>query len=906
MRRLTGRLFPPPSGDDAIDDELRFHLEERTAELMAKGLSKEQARAEVLNRFGDLRSIKERCLALDRQRNQRLEFTTMFTSAFDDLTLAVRSLTRNKRWSVVVIVTLALGLGATIAVWSVVDRVLLQPLPFEDPDRLVSIWEDDRLTGSVREESSVPDLLDFEQRSQHFSAMAGYALFEGNLIASSSSPATSEAASRVIGAGTADIEPRRVSVAAVNHDLLDVLGTPPLLGRGFLPGEDVPGGAQAALLEEGLWREIFAGDPRILGQAIRLDDQVLTVVGVVPAGLEIPSAGAQVWIPAGFDPEVSPRSRHSVNVVARLAPGATLAMANEDLGSIARDLEAEYSSNANRGASAELVADVLRGDVRPALLILLAAVAVVLLIVCANVANLMLARGTRRASEIALTAALGASQGRILRRFVFESLLLTAAAILVGGLIALQMTSFLMSMAPQSLQSLDRAGLRFNEPRVLFFVALLVGAIALFVALVPTMQVRRLHLVRSLREADGARSGGSRRQFLVRRSLVVAQFAFALPLICGALLLLQSLDNLGRVDKGFRSENVLRLDYQLPASRYPRNFAVYPVWTEVNGFNQSILEAARSLPGVTAAALTSNHPMDAGFTNSFVIVGRESESADMGELKTRMVSPGYFETNGVRLLQGRLFDSRDTTGSTPVLIVNQKTVDRYFDGRPVLGQRVAFWGIEREVVGIVSNEHMHGLGRGAPEAMYASLPQAPQIAGVTLMVHTDGDPRALVAPIRTAVRELDPLVAVYNVTTMAETVRDSLARERFSSLVLALFAAVALLLAAVGIYSISSYMVALRRREVGIRLAIGATRSSVVRALMSEGLALALVGVVLGLLGAFALTGWLESLLYGVEAIHGATYLVTAAILLGVGVLGCLLPARRAARVDPVEVLGAE
>ena len=883
---MKGRSYPPRSRHRAVDAELDFHLQERIDELVAEGRSEDEARREVLARFGDLARVRRECLELDRQRDRRHELRQTLRGLTDDVRLALRSLARSPRYSLLVLAVLTLGLGATTAVWSVVDRVLFQPLPFGSPAELVHLWQFDRVTGTEREAASYPDYLDFKERSTQLDGVAAYDLGGANLVL------------REPGQPLPDAQ--RVEIAAVTHDLLDVLGRRPLFGRGFTPEEDHPQAAAVALVEETFWRRRLGADPQIVGRSLSIDERPVTIIGVVPAGLEIPSAEADLWVPLRRTAETSPRWTHGTLVVARLAPGATVSGARREVEAIAADLEATHRENADRGAFVEPLQRTLRGDARGALLLLLVAVFIVLAIACANVANVMLARGAERSGEVALAAALGASGWRLARRLTVECLVLTSAATVLGALLAHQIAHLVLRLAPPSVRRVALEG-SLLDLRLLAFAAIAALATALLFGTLTTLQSRRVDLQIALRRSTAAALPGGRS--VGRRALVVAQFAFALPLLCSAVLLSVSLDRLRSVDKGFRPEGVLRADYELPASRYPRQMASYPNWPEVHEFNRAALAAARALPGVTSAGLTISHPLDAGFTNSFVIVGREQETPDLGELKTRMVSPGYFETNGLEVREGRLLGSGDSLESPAVVVLNEKAVARYFPNGSPIGQRLAFWGAEREIVGIVANERMHGLGEEAPEAMYLSVTQAPQRDRITLMLHTDGDPERLIGPLRAALRELDPEVALFDVATMDRTLLDSLARERFTTLVLVLFAGAAALLAGLGVHGVLSYLVASRRREVGLRRALGASRSDVLRQMIGEGARLAAVGTVLGVALSIAMSRLLRSLLFATSATDVTTHATMAAVLLGLGMLACWLPARRAAGTPPSDIL---
>jgi predicted permease len=491
-------------------------------------------------------------------------------------------------------------------------------------------------------------------------------------------------------------------------------------------------------------------------------------------------------------------------------------------------------------------------------------------------------------------------------RFLTEAALLCAAAVAAGLLLARGLLGLLLGLAPPGVARLTPDGLR---PAVMLFaVGLAVGVTVIF-TLVPAAQARRLARGGALQGAlriGRAEGGAGRARPAVRRALVVAQLALALVLLYGAGLMLLTLQRLHAVDPGFDTAGVLRVDYQLPPSRYPRGFERFPHWPEVLRFNEELLTRSAALPGVESAALTLDHPLDAGFTNSFLIIGREEESSEQGELTTRVVSPGYFETNRVELRSGRLFASQDIAGAPMALLLNEEAVRRYFpDGNPI-GQRVRFWGIEREVVGVVEDERFHGLDRPSPPTMYAPVAQNPPLGETTLMLRTAAAPESLLGPLREIVRALDPAVALYGASTMSDTLAESLRRRTFTARLLGLFAGIALALALLGVYGVLSYVVVQRRREVGIRMALGASRGRVVSMVLGEGVALAAAGVGIGLVGALGLSSLLEGLVFGVAAWDLASGLLAALGLLLAAGLASAVPAARATRVDPAATLAAE
>lgn len=878
-QQVWRRLFPRRMIARDIDAELEFHLRGRVEDLVAGGMGPEEARREVLARFGDVDGLRHRCQQLSSQRIARQELRTMIDSLAQDLRHAARALRNSAGLSGVVVVTLALAIGATTAIFSVVNGMLLRPLPFEDPGRLAIVWENDRATGTLREAASVPDYFDFVARNRTLEQLAIYAF----------GPATM---SRDEG------DPERIDVATVSHNLDDVLGIRPRLGRGVTAAEDQPGGDLVAVLADDFWRSAFSADESIIGTSVRVDDRPHTIVGVLPPGLDFPVRGFDMWVPAQQSPTSSPRSSHWVRQVGRLAAGVTVAEADADLGRIAAELEQEFPrDNAQRGTFVEPLEEVLRGDVRTTLWVLFAAVSTVLLIACANVANLLIARSADRSQEIAVRIALGAGVGRLVRRFLLESLMLAGAAMLGGLAIASLGLRGLLAIAPGEILALGEARIDFV---VLGFAAVASLSIGLAFGLIPTLQARRLDVQSQLKEGRSQAQAATLSKMILRRGLVVGQLALAVILLVAAGLLLQTLWNLQSVEPGFTAEHVLRADVLLPESRYPRDFAVFPDWTEVHGFNRDVLDRLDALPGVRSVALTSNHPLQPGFTNSFAIAGRLSDP-DQGEITVRMVTPGYFETVGLELLRGRLMQATDTLQAPAVVLINETAAARYFGDEDPVGQFISIWGpIDREIVGIVADEKMHGLDQDPPPAMYVNLLQAPQVGAVTILVRTEEEPRALLGAFREAVWSVDPDLAVFRVATMQETVADAVARERFASVLLAGFAAVAVFLAGLGVYGLLSYLVAQRRHEVGVRMALGAERADVVGLIVGQGLTVAVAGLVVGLVGAWAAARLLDSLLFGVTPSDPLAY-GAVVVALGVAALAaCALPALRAARIDPI------
>jgi len=820
-----------------------------------------------------------------------------------DLRYAIRSFLKTPALTAVIVVTLALGIGANTAIFSVVDAVLLRPAPMLDLDRLAMIWETDRNTGTTREPASLPDYLDFKSRSRTFERLAAMTTGEVNL--------TPEAG-----------DPIRLPQLRMSADALPMLGVQPIIGRTFTAEEDRPGGPDVVLISESLWARSFGRSTSVVGQTLRLDDRPNVVVGVMPDGadfgvLQILSAAAysrgfadrgmkadvDIWAPLQGDVQQLPRSTHPIFVLGRLAKGATHAGAESEMTAVAADLERAYPENAARGVHVEPLEAVVFGPVRPALYILLAAVALVLLVACVNVANLLLARSTARAQEAAVRCALGATQARILRQVLAETLLLTLTAAVAGIGLAYVGVRGLVAIAPPDVPRLSLATINLPVLATTLGVAIAVG---LAFGLIPTFQARRLNLQSSLGGSSARTSAGPGRTRL-RSALVVAELAFAVVLVSGAALLIRSFWGLQHVNPGFQAEGVLKAEYQLPASRYPVDFRLWPDFKEQHAFNAALLQRAAALPGVSSAAIAGNHPLDPGFTNSFTIVGREAESGTWPEISIRRVSPAYFPTVGLELVRGRLFRDSDNTTSSPVALINAAAAKRFFPDREAVGARIRFWGAARTIVGVVADEKFQGVIAAPPIAAYTPLAQTPSANGSgVLLLRTAGDPVALASAATAAIHDVDRGLAVFGVEPLTVTLSRSIGQRRFTMLLLGLFAGMALLLAAVGIHGVLSYGVSQRRREIGIRMALGARTADLIGLIVREGLGLAGLGLALGLAGASVLTRFLASQLFGVTPTDPTTFTVVGLLLALVAVVATIAPARRAALVDPIVTLRSE
>jgi predicted permease len=861
--------------DADIEDELSFHLEMHAAHNERAGMTRAAARRAARLRFGSTDRFAEECR--DMRGVQWLD------EMRQDARVAFRSLRGAPYFTVVVLLTLSLGIGATTAVFSVVYGILLRPLPYAVADRVLMVWENDRASGTVREAASVPDYFDFSERNRTFERLAGFTTVPLNLVG-------------------ADGEPVRVSATLVTHTLPHVLAIKTAMGRFPTQQEDAPGAARVAVLSDRLWRTRFAAAPAVLNQTVRIDGQAYQIIGVLPPAIEFPDASNDIWLPLQHDATTTPRSRHQLSVVGRLKPGVSVEQAQADMTRIATALEEEYPrDNNDRGTFVEPIGDVILGPVRRALTVLFAAVGAVLLIGCANLANLMLARAASRRGEVTVRSVLGATRGRLTRQFLVETIILVGTGLALSLFVARNLLSALVAMAPSSLPRLSSVQL---DGAALAFAGLAAVLITAVFSALPALDAQRVRLQESLTSA-GTRVIGGRLQLRLRSTLVVAQIALSVLLVTTAGLLIRSFWLIQQVDPGFVTDQVLRASFRLPAARYPQSYEVYPNWPEVQNFFTEVQQRVRAMPGVRAVGLASNHPLSRGFTNGFVIVGREAESVNQAEISTRMVSAGYFAAVGLPLRQGRLLQESDRAGTPPVLVINEAAVRRYFPDVNPIGNRIRFWGAAREIVGVVGDEHMYGVTEAVPPAVYSPLAQTP-IATTDILLRSEGDPAEQIRALRAAVAGIDRELALFQIESMRTTLDDTIAPQRFTAALLGLFAGTALLLALVGIHGLISYAVSQRGREAGIRAALGATPREIVGLMVREGGRLALIGAGLGVLVALFVGRTLQTLLYEIQPTDSLTFVaVTGIIVLTTGT-AIYLPARRLARINPASALRSE
>jgi putative ABC transport system permease protein len=796
-----------------------------------------------------------------------------------DLRFAVRTSIKQPIFTLVVVGTVGLGVGANTTMFSIVNGVLLQELPYENPDELVRVFQSDRFNGTLREGVSGPDYFDYVQQQTVFEQMAAWTGFN---------PTLSEGLS----------DPERVNVAQATHTLFPTLGWQAELGRTFSPDEDVPDGRAVTILSYGLWKRRFGSDLDVVGRSIQLDGRDYAVVGVMPADfLFLPNT--DVWLPLQYGPTTGLRGNHGLNVIARLKDGATIAAARDEMSRIMARLEQEYpEDNIGRGATVDRLDSVVTGGVRPALLLLMGSVAFVLLIACANVANMLFSRGAARQRELAVRLALGAGPARVMSQLMTESLVLAAAGGAFGLGIALAGVRLLHSLNPTGLPRLSEITL---DPGVIGFAMAATGLTGLVFGVLPAWRASRTPLSEVL--SEGARSSSGARTGKLRSALTVAQVSVAFALVVGAGLLIKSMWNLLRVEPGFQHGSLVTVTVTLPQTRYPNSFRDWPDVPEVHRFHSEVLQRAQRLPMVTGATLAANGPTDPGWTSRVMVEGGpQTVEEGVEEERNRQIGPGYFATIGTPIIHGREFNQFDRGDTPPVVVVNDAFAKKYFPGENPLGKHISFWGVMRQIVGVAGDVRFMGLDRPSRPAYYSPLSQLP-MSNFEILLRIVGDPEPAIAAMRDQIRQIDSQLAVYNAFSFDAIMSRSLAPQRFNLVMLGLFAALALALAAVGIYGVISYGVSQRVHEFGVRLSLGAEQAKLSQLVLRQALALAIAGIGLGLAVALAGSRLISGLLFNVTPMDPITLSATALFLGLVAVLAALIPAHRASKVSPMVTL---
>ena len=804
-----------------------------------------------------------------------------------DIRYAIRGLLQRPGFTAIALITLALGIGANTAIFSVVNAVLLRPLPFRDPEQLVIVWEDAAFAGFPRNTPAPANYADWKTQNQSFVDMA----------------ATAEKSFNITGDG----EPERVTAHAVTANFFPLFGVPPLLGRGFTPDEDRPGGNKVAVLSYSLWQTRYGGDRQIINHDILLNGEKFSVVGVMPSGFQFLDKEVRLWVPLALSAEeLANRGGHYLNIVARLKSGVGLSQAQADMNAVMRRIvndNPRETFDGKLGAIVIPLRDQLVSDARGSLVVLLVAVAFVLLIACANVAGLLLARAVGRRREVALRMALGAGRARVIRQLLTESLLLSLVAGVLGTLLAYWSFSFLQGLVPAEMALSTSLTL---DTRILVFTILVSIVTGIVFGLVPALQAARVDLNEALKQG-GTRTTSSGR---LRSALIVFEVALSVVLLIGAGLLIQTLFQIFQQYSILKPEKVLTLRTELPRAK-----AKEP--QQRNQFLQQVLERVEHLPGVESAGYTTSIPLSwKGGTNGFYPEGLKAPVPGMAyDANHRQVSANYLQTMNIPLRQGRYFDARDNAQAIPVAIVNETMARQYWPGENALGRRFKLGDPDDkdapwiQIVGVVGDIRQMGLDEPVKAEMYFPYEQIKDQSWYTprdLVIRTSSETSSLVGAVRQVIREVDPDQPVSNIATMSEVLSTEAAERRMGMIMLVGFAALALLLASLGIYGVLAYFVTQHTSEIGVRQALGATPRNILFLVLKKGMGLTLLGIVIGLAGSFALTRLMSSLLFGVKASDPLTF-VTVPLVLGlVALFACLIPARRATRIDPLVALRYE
>jgi predicted permease len=873
-------LFRKEELDQELSDELAFHLEKQIGQNIAAGMSPEEARYAALRTFGGVEQVKEECRDAWGVR--------FIETLLQDIRFGLRMLAKHPRFSIVAVLTLALGIGANTAIFSVVNGVLLRPLPYPDSDRLVQVHERSPLINELS--VSYPNFLDWERMNRSFEGMAAYR--------------------RESLTFTGTSQPENITGAVVTANFLSVLGFEPLLGRTFAPDEDRQGARPVAMVSEGFWKRRFGGETAVLGSMVVLDGQTFTVVGIVPRDCHLLDP-AEIVIPLwqwGRRRLLEMRGAHpGIHVVGRLKPGVSLAQARPDMESIAHNLAEAYPST-NKGTSTVVVPlkNNIVGDVRPMLLVLQAAVGFVVLIACANVANLLLARSLARKREVALRVALGASRGRIIRQLLTESVLMSLAGGGIGLLLASWGATPILAAVPGGLPRQEAIGLDGNVLLFTLGLSLLTGIVF---GLAPALQSSRLDLQETLKGGGPSVAGGQHR---TQSALVVGEVALALVLLVGAGLLIRTLQRLWDVNPGLDPQQVMTMQVALSPALLDDASAIRTAWRQ-------LLDRVRSIPGIESAAVTTLVPLSGDSDEMPFWTGAQppSSTAQMPVALTYFTTPGYLRTMGIPLLRGRYFTEQDSEISRKVVVIDDVLADHFFPGQDPVGEQLRLgMSAPMEIIGVVG--HVKHWGLDADESakirdqFYVPLFQIPDQfmaqakKGLTLVLRTRSNPLSVVSAVSKRVMGPGRDQPVYDVRSMEQLIAGSLARRRFLQMLLAIFAGLALTLAAIGIFGVVSYSVSQRTHEIGIRMALGAEGPDVMKSVVGRGLALALAGVAIGLVAALGLTHFIAGMLYGVRPSDPLTFVAVSLVLTCVALAACYLPARRATKVDPMVALRYE
>ncbi|HYY56059.1 MAG TPA: ABC transporter permease [Pyrinomonadaceae bacterium] len=865
-------LFRRERLDRDIEEELRFHLEMRAQDNVASGMTPEEAMRDARRRFGRLGRVKEIC--------HEIRGVGFMETLWQDLRYGMRVLRKNPGFTTVAVMTLALGIGANTAIFSIVNTVILRPLPYKEPDRIMYLQGSNTQRELTQNPVSPPDFLDWRAQSRSFSEMAA---FESTIFRH-----------------TAESGAERLNGYSVTANFFDLLGEKPLLGRVFTAEDERPGADMVAILSETVWQRHFGGDPGIVGKPVKMNDRTFIVVGVMRAAFKFPDTLAEVWKPLAFDNEaLQDRTSYRLQVIARLKDGVTFEGARAEMETISRQLQQAYpQTNSGWSVFIQPLHESIVGFLRPAMFVLLAAVFFVLLIACVNVASLLSARMTSRRKEVALRTAIGATRLRILRQLLTESVLLGLIGGTCGVFLAVLGLKVLVGFIPPFTPRVEEIGI---DPTVLAFTLLISVVTGLIFGLMPAWQTTHTNLNEILKDSSRGSTGG-KGQNRFRSILVVTEVVLSLVLLIGAGLLIRSFAAMRNVDPGFKAEGVLvNSQLVLPPQKYAEgNRGVM--------FFKELFERVRALPGVEAVGGITALPLQGNSRlQAYAVAGRPPQP--QGQELTAVINTvagDYFQTMSIPLRSGRLFTERDDANAPKAVLINETLARRIFPGQNPLGERLYMRGgnTPYEIIGVVGDAKQFNLtGEASPE-IFTHYLETPTTF-MYVLARTKGDPTSLAMPIRREVQAIDPDQPVGN-RTLAQQFENSISQPRFYTLLLGLFAAVALILSTIGIYGVMSYMVAQRTHEIGIRMALGAQRRDVLRIVIWQGLKLAMIGVAVGLAFAFLATRLLSSLLYGVSAVDPVTFIIIPLLLTGVAVAACFIPARRATRIDPLIALRNE
>jgi putative ABC transport system permease protein len=875
-----GSLLRNSTRKDQIDRELTEEVGSYVELLMEKkmkeGMNEKEARRAAMMELGGVEQVKEEV------RAGRTGFA--IETFFQDLRYGMRSLLKKPGFTLTAVIALALGIGANTAIFSVINGVLLRSLSYANPERIVMLWERSLTSETTRLQNviSPANFLDWQKQSTSFEHMAAVSDLRVNLTG---------------GTG----EPEEIKVQLVSQPFFAALGVQPLVGRSFLPEEDKTGNELVIILSHELWQTRFASDPQILGRQATINGRQRTIVGVMPPGFHFLDNQVRAWVPLALDPAFDYRNKTGryLRAVARLKPGVTVRQAQGELAGIAKQLEQAFpEKNTGWGVNVVPMHEQVVGEIRPILVVLFAAVAFVLLIACANVANLLLARAASRQKELALRAALGAGRMRLVRQMLTESVLLSLMGGVLGVLLAFWAIQFLIGFGPDNIPRLNEISIDLRVLGFTFGISLLCGVLF---GLIPALQASRPDLNDALKE--GSRGSTGDRSGMFRNVFVIAEVSLALVLLIGAGLMIRSFMRLQAVETGFNPENVLTMRLQLPKKKYPESHQI------VNFFKQAQNRIA-ALPGVQAVGAISYLPLTGGLASrdAFKIAGQPAPLPGQEPgVEVRVVTPTYFRAMGIPLLKGRLLDERDVRESR-VLLINETMANRYFAGvDPVGKQMEVFWDGSGpdEIVGVVGDIREGALNKEPEPAIYWSHPREPY-SGMALVVRASGDAARFATAVQKEIRALDPDQPVADVRTMKEVIAKSIARPRFNTLLLTIFAGVALVLASVGLYGVMNYSATQRTHEIGIRMALGATRADILRLVVGNGMMLTLAGIIIGVLASWGLTRVMANLLFGVTATDLPTFVGVSAVLAAVALVANYIPARRATRVNPIIALRYE